>query len=149
MSVTDVQASLAIYGEGRGLTAGAVTAALGIEPTSSYEVGDPIISSSPALAGKYRANSYWTFEIGRTLSSDEDPHGMESLVRLAELFEPKAEVLAGLSRHYLIRVWMLAFSDSTQGGFVIGPETMRRLGTLSASFFGDIYLSEDDIPERI
>lgn len=142
MSVTDVKASLSIYGEGKGLTAAAVTTALGMEPTSSYEFGDPISSMSPALRGKVRANSYWNYQMDRTVESQEDPHGMESLVRLAELFEPKASVLADLSEKYLIRVWMFGLSDSDQAGFVIGPETMRRLGTLSASFTGDIYMTD-------
>ena len=142
MRVTDVKASLSIYGEGKGLTAAAVTSALGMEPTSSYEFGDPISSKSPALRGKVRANSYWNYQMDRTVESEEDPHGMESLVKLAELFEPKAAELARLSTTYLIRVWMFGASDSTQAGFVIGPETMRRLGLLSASFTGDIYMSE-------
>lgn len=40
--------------------------------------------------------------MGRVLNSNEDPHGMGSLVRLAELFERKSDVLAGISEHYAI-----------------------------------------------
>jgi hypothetical protein len=48
-----------------------------------------------------------------------------------------------LSADYVIRVSMSGQSDSTQAGFAIGPQTMRRLGMLSAALFGDIYLDED------
>jgi len=144
MSVNDVTATLSIYGERATLSAAAVTAALGVQPTSSYEFGDPVVSRSPSLNGTARTNSHWSFKMSGTTASDDDPHGMRSLASLAELFEAKAAVLAQLSEHYAIRVWMTAFSDSTQGGFVIDQPTMRRLGLLSATLFGTVYLSEDD-----
>jgi hypothetical protein len=144
MSVNDVRATLSIYGEGADLTAAAVTAALGVEPTSSYEFGDPVVSKSPALNGTARTHSHWSFVMPGTVASNDDPHGMESLAKLAEMFESKAGVLVNLSARYEIRVWMTAFSDSTQGGFVVDPVTMRRLGMLSAALFGTVYLSEDD-----
>ena len=144
MSVNDVRATLSVYGHREDLTAAAVTAALGTQPTSSHEFGDSVVSKSPALDGTLRANSRWSFDMPGTLASDDDPHGMQSLAKLAEFFEPHADQLALLAEEYEIRVWMSAFSDSTQGGFVIERETMRHLGRLSASLFGTVFLSDDD-----
>lgn len=142
MAVTSVDAALQLTGNTRDNTAAHVSAALGLVPTSSYEFGDPHSSKSLAARGKVRANSLWRFEEPRTIRSEEDPHGIESLVRLAERFEPLADTLKALTSDYDIVVTMFGASDSSQGGLYIGPETMRRLGTLSASFMQTIYLDE-------
>jgi hypothetical protein len=143
MSVNEVRATLSIYGEREGLTAAAVTAALGMQPTSSYELGDPVLSKSPARNGTLRTHSRWSFDVPGTVASGNDPHGMQSLAKLAELFASKADELAALSEHYEIRIWMTASSDSTQGGFAINQETMRRLGLLSASLYGTVFVADD------
>jgi hypothetical protein len=150
VSVTSVQASLSIYGQSTKLTAAAVTEALEVEPTQSHELGDPHFSPSMAALGKVTTTSYWSFREERTIADDEDPHGINSLVRLAERFEGKAEALAKLrARGYSIVVWMFGSSDSGQAGFAVGPETMRRLGAMSAAFKPDIYLGEYYTAEEI
>jgi hypothetical protein len=142
MAVTDVSASLRLSGHTRKETAAAVTAAMGIAPSFSYEFGDPHPSKSLAARGKVVGSSRWLYNEPRTMSSEEDPHGIESLVRLAERFEPNSAMLATLKANYYIEILMHGYSDSTQGGLLIGPETMRRLGTLSASFVQTIWLSD-------
>jgi hypothetical protein len=136
--VTSVSASIGLHGRTQAATAAAVTAALGIDPTRSHETGGPHPSPTLAARGRRTEQSLWLFEEPETFKSDDDFHGMASLDRLAERFEPKAEILATLAEDYSIRVWMYAQSDSSQGGFVIAQETMRRLGLLSAHFFGDV-----------
>ena len=143
MAITDVSASLSITGHTSLQSAAAVTAALGLLPSKSYEFGDPHPSKSLAARGKITSVSYWRFDQPRTIKSSEDPHGIESLVRLTELFEPHSETLATLKTDYDIRVSMFGISDSGQAGLVIGPDTMQRLGKLSASFWQDIYLAEE------
>jgi hypothetical protein len=142
VSVTQVKASLVIHANKSTGTAAAVTAALGLEPSRSAEFGDPHRSPKLAAAGRVVTASYWIWDEPRTIANDEDPHGMESLVRLAERFAAKSDVLAALSKDFDIRVSMMGLSDSSQGGFVIGPATMRNLATLSASFFADVYLDD-------
>jgi Domain of unknown function (DUF4279) len=142
MAVTDVSASLRLSGNTRRDTAAAVSAALGIEPSSSHEFGEPHPSKSLVARGKVTVGSLWRYSEPRTISSEEDPHGIESLVRLAARFEPHAATLAALKANYDIEVLMFGSSDSGQGGLLIGPETMRRLGMLSASFIQTIWLSD-------
>jgi hypothetical protein len=141
--VTSVSASIGLHGRTQAATAAAVTAALGIDPTRSHETGGPHPSPTLAARGRRTEQSLWLFEEPETFKSDDDFHGMASLDRLAERFETKAEVLSALEKDYFIQVRMISFSDSDQGGFVIAPETMRRLGRLSATFFGDVLLSPD------
>ena len=72
---------------------------------------------------------------------------MESLVHLAERFEPRAAELATLSVDYGIIVDVYAASDSEQGGFYIGAETMRRLGA-ERDFAPTVYLIDDATAEQ-
>jgi hypothetical protein len=127
------------------MTAAAVTAALGIQPTYSHEVGDPVSSATLAVRGRRTRQAVWSFEEQESVTTEGDPHGMRSLDRLAQRFEPKSQILAALAADYGIRVSMFAHSDSTQGGFVIAPETMRRIGLLSAEFFGTVWIDEESI----
>ena len=68
---------------------------------------------------------------------------MQSLVNLTERFAPHAETLADLRQHYDIIVDLWGHSDSLQVGWVIGEETMRLLGTMSAVLFQTIYATPD------
>ncbi|MEN9619982.1 MAG: hypothetical protein RL499_175, partial [Actinomycetota bacterium] len=62
-----------------------------------------------------------------------------SLVTLTERFAPHAATLADLRQNYEIIVDLWGHSDSAQVGWVIGAETMRLLGTMSAVLFQTIY----------
>ena len=139
--ITRVSASLSIINDNPRKTVGHLTAILGIEPTDLWEYGDPWPSKT--RPDRLRSHGVWRFEEPRTVAAAEDPHGMESLVRLTERFEPVAARLDDISKDFDIRVGMFGSSDSTQAGFYIGKETMRRLGLLRAAFVPDIYLSED------
>ena len=102
-----------------------------------------------AAKGKVVTECLWVFGEERTIAADEDPQGMESLVRLTERFEPKSAALAELrSQGYKITVTMTGSSDSTQGGFYVGPDTMRRLGLLSASFSPSVWLDDGTTAEE-
>lgn len=58
---------------------------------------------------------------------------------LTEPFAPHAATLAKLRQHYDIIVDLWGHSDSTQVGWVIGEETMRLLGTMSAALVQTVY----------
>jgi hypothetical protein len=136
--ITSVIASLSIVTDHPRRQVGHLTALLGITPTSVWEYGDAWPSKT--RSDRLRSFGQWRFEEPRTISSKEDPHGMESLVRLAERFEPVAGELGDLGPDYKVLVQMMGHSDSEQGGFYIGPDTMRRLGLLHAAFMPDVYL---------
>jgi hypothetical protein len=139
--ITSVIASLSIVTDHPRRQVGHLTTLLGIAPTTVWEYGDPWPSKT--RSDRLRSHGQWRFEEPRTIASEEDPHGMESLVRLAERFEPVAEALGNLGPDYKVLVRMMGHSDSAQGGFYIGPETMRRLGLLHAAFLPDIFLHDE------
>lgn len=149
MAVTGVMASLVINGTLPGCSAAEVTEALGMQPTSSFEIGELHTNPRYAARGTVRTHCTWDFEEDESSASETDFHGLRSLDQLAERFESKATVLAFLSKRYEIRVWMRASSDSTQGGFYVSAETMQRLGLLSASFSPSVYLSDDEVEPRL
>ena len=62
MAVTNVMASLVINGTLPGSTAAEATRVLGIEPTSSFEIGDLHTNPRYAALGKVRTHSKWDFE---------------------------------------------------------------------------------------
>lgn len=137
----EVRASLIVRSHDPGQRMATITDMLGIEPTKSWDYGDPWPSKS--RPDRLRNHGHWSFREPRTIGEKEDPHSMESLVRLAERFEPKSAALEQISTDFEIVVGMYGYSDSGQAGFYIGPETMRRLGLLHASFWPDIYLAEE------
>lgn len=145
--ITSVIASLAIVSDRPGHPVGPLTELLGIAPTTVWELGDPWPSRT--RPDRLRSQAQWSFEEERTIRSSEDPHGMESLVRLAERFEPLSGRLGSLIPEYTILVRMFGLSDSTQGGFFIGPETMRRLGLLHAAFMPDVFLRDDLVEDDL
>lgn len=69
---------------------------------------------------------------------------MQSLVALTERFAPHAATLSKLRQHYDIIVDLWGHSDSTQVGWVIGEETMRLLGTMSAALVQTVYADRRD-----
>lgn len=117
-----------------------VTTALGIAPTSSWEYGDPHRGPRMAARGIVRSHAYWSYTEPRTMANEEDPHGMESLVRLTEGLEPHAATLERLREQWDMAVWMFGASDSWNAGFVIGPATLRRLGAIGAPLYPDLYM---------
>jgi hypothetical protein len=148
MAVTETKASLRLTGKTAAATAAAVTRALGMAPTYSRETGDLHPSPSLAKSGALTERSLWEFAEATTAASQNDFHGMDSLVRLTRRFEPHAKTLATLQDDYRITVDLMGFSDSTQCGLVIDADTMRRLGLLSADLVQSIYVVEDDAADE-
>ena len=143
MAVRETQAALIFTGRHADATAAAVTAALGLQPSYSHESGDPHQSARLATSGTTK-ESKWILREERTAGSDEDFHGMRSLDRLAERLEPYAESIRTLRTDYWVIVDLYASSDTSQGGFFVSQETMRRLGLLEVPFVPSVYCFDDE-----
>lgn len=143
MGVFDVLATLTLTAKRADVRAAAVTEALGIEPTRIREHGDPPRSRAAAARGERVVLAQWSYTEPRTIPAEEDRYGYESLVRLAERLEPHAETLRALSTDFELTIWMFGASDSWQTNVALGPDTMRRLGSIPAHFVVDLYVSDD------
>jgi hypothetical protein len=133
-------------------SAAAVTQALGITATASYEIGD---STRNALAGRPLGrpgatypNSHWSFTADEDLIDRSDETGFGSLRVLLDVFRDKAETLASLRPDYETVIWWSGFSDSWQGGFVMLPDLLTDLAALGCELYGATYLAEPEVDDE-
>lgn len=136
--VTDSVASLAIGSTV--LTSAEITSILGIQPSSSHEMGDPKGKARPDSTGAFVQRHYdsagWMWHAPE--SDDTSDEGDSSLAALVTLFSSKTAELETLRADCRIRVWYTGHSDSTQGGFVFPAEVLAGLASLGCDFYGSV-----------
>jgi heme-degrading monooxygenase HmoA len=129
--ITYSKASLSVISETH--AAADVTAVLGLEPTTTAEIGD-----RKSLSGLPRKYSLWVLD-APSERGDSDP-----LESLADLLRGKAPALETLRENYTTEIVYGGFSDSSQGSFVFSANLMAELGALGCDFLGTAYLDEPD-----
>ena len=117
------------------LTPGAVQERLGIAPTRSHHVGDPLSPRNPTTV---RKNHHYSLHSGEPNTAPMDVH----LSALLEVLEPKAAALEELSRDGDLYFWCGFSSGNGQGGFALSPDLLRRLGRLGIELVLDLYPPE-------
>ncbi len=129
MAITRTRASLVInHGT---LSAQHVTAVLGIEPTRSFERGDPI------AAGLTREHSGWTLE-GPPPDDGDDLEAR--LLHLVGLVRGNVGALNELSSEGYDMTWWCYISEADgQGGVSLSRATLRELADLPIDVNCDIY----------
>jgi hypothetical protein len=112
------------------VSAAALTARLGIEPTYSHEVGDAF-----GRGEQRRAQAMWC------LSTKADGRGRldDHLTRLLDRIEPKRSIIEDLANEGYVMDWFCFVDAEGQGGVVLGVELLRRLATLPIELDLDIY----------
>ena len=133
--ITYSKASLSVISETH--AAADVSAVLGLEPTTTAEIGD-----RKARSGLPRKYSLWVLD-----ASDDDAAdggSFDSLEILADLLRGKEAALATLRENYSTNIVYGGFSDSSQGGFVFPAALMADLGALGCDFLGTAYLDEPE-----
>lgn len=128
--ITSDRASLSIYSETH--PASAVSAVLGLEPSLTFEKGDP------AGRGRVRPTSGWV------LQAPHDDAGDSQLEVLVRLLRGTGPALAALREHYDTQIGWSGFSDDWQAGFHFPAETLAELGALGCGLFGRVVLEERD-----
>jgi len=132
VAVTEVHATLTIDHER--LSAKAVTERLGIEPTDSFEIGEPFLRGT-----KQRGHSHWSFDSDLP-KDDDDLEG--HLRQLLNRFLPLREELEVLAAHgYSMDWWCFISEKDGQGGVHLSSELLRDLAALPVSLSFDIYAS--------
>jgi uncharacterized protein DUF4279 len=124
-------ATLLIYGSGG--TADHVTTCLGVSPTRSVEVGEPVRPRSLKIAG----NSGWV------LDSDTKGPGVEldeSLCGLLDKIEPHAQSLSQLEGEGYFVVWRcVVATNDLEHDIELDRATLRRLVALPGVLRLDVY----------
>ena len=115
-----------------------VTAALGVVPTSSWEPGDLV---GNGYSGRRHTDAGWMLE---TEFEDTAEPWDAALLALTEPLRDRVEIIDELRASWSATVWCSGDSDSSQGGFWLSPEVMRRLGLLGVAFAGTICLPKPD-----
>jgi hypothetical protein len=115
---------------------GEVTAALGIEPTRSFEVGDRCCIGR-TLYARIRCG---LLEIG--LPDEGDDLGAHLSLLLSRVLPRRIEILELLAAGYDLRWSCFVSEDKGQGGIELSPALMQELGQLPIALWLDIYASE-------
>ena len=140
--VIDGQASLSIKSLTH--TAAAVTKVLGLEPTATAELGDPVGRVRPGSDGKpsmrERTHSIWVLDSPETLSAEESD--FSSVHGLIETLQPKRKALDKLREHYFIEIAWNGYSDRMQAGFLIPSDLLSAMGALGIDFHGQVFFKQ-------
>ena len=98
---------------------------LGIEPSRSWEVGDPRGKARDGRPQRYHTRSGWQ------ISASEGERGsVNGFMGIAAALEGKEHLLAELRQNYEMSIWWDGLSDSEQPGFYFTIEALRRIADL-------------------
>jgi hypothetical protein len=123
-------ASLCIYSET--ISPEEITARMGVPASRSHQKGQPVSSRTPSVL---RRESNWIL-----VSPLEDTQDLASHLRwLADIIEPRIEVLRALLPKCKIKLFCGFSSDSGQGGTVLDSALLARLGKLPMDLTLDLY----------
>lgn len=109
---------------------------IGLEPAHSWEIGDLVGNGS---TGRRHTGAGWTLE--RDLAEGPEPLNA-ALLDLLTTFDGQEDRLGELSESFELELWCYVSSDSTQGGFWLGPEVTGRLGRLGLQFYCTVHLDD-------
>ena len=119
-----------------------VTKRLGIEPTTTWRVGEKVHPNKP----HERLYTCWKHKIGPVESLDVD----DVLKPLYDLFNPKVDIINALKEQYDLSVKIALVIEMDNGrtpGFAISPAFSRFTSSLDAMMDIDMYVypfSEED-----
>ncbi|MGV8895835.1 MAG: DUF4279 domain-containing protein [Rhodoglobus sp.] len=140
--VIDGKASLSIKSLTH--TAAAVTKILGLEPTATAELGDPVGRVRPGSDGKpsmrERTHSIWVLDSPETLSSEESD--FSSVHGLIDTLQTKRKALDKLREHYFVEIAWNGYSDRMQAGFLIPSDLLAAMGALGIDFHGQVFFKQ-------
>ena len=139
-TLADVETTAAFRLSGNALlTAAAVTRSLGIEPTRSFEAGDPVSSRSAAA----RQGSLWLLASGPGIETGTEL--AEHLHRLLAVLEPATAALWELAHAGYDANWLCYIaSHATEHAAELDRHTMRRVLALPGDLWLDVCGDDTD-----
>jgi hypothetical protein len=130
VAVTQVYAALTIDHER--LSAKSVTERLGIQPSSSFEIGDPFLGGT-----KQREHSHWSLDSDLPRDgSDLEGHLRQLLDRFLPL---RADLGALVAEGYTLDWWCFISEENDQGGVYLSTGLLQDLAVLPVPLALDIY----------
>ena len=113
-----------------------VTATLGVIPTETIVLGH--------RRGRFaQAGHVWLLQSREVVAADQQAVDL-ALQTVMEPLEGKDEAMAGLAGGWEWHLIVSAHSDSSQGGFVVLPQTLLRAGQLGLVLMCSVYVDQDD-----
>jgi hypothetical protein len=121
----------------RTITAGEVSARLGLNPDDRFERGSLCSPRNPA--SQRRESSVWILKSG--LGSDRWPE--EHVAALVERLNGKSETLSLLAAECEMELFLGFGSDDGQGGCVLPARLLKEVGLLGLDVVLDLYPPTD------
>jgi len=127
--------------EGRELVPADVTAALGIEPTYTRQVGQRLGKA------KVYDKALWGYEV-HPPSAETDEYWKywnsleDGLAALLAMFMPHQSTIAEYQRNFAVYIWVGHFSSDFSGGPTLSPALLHNLGELGVELSLDTYFSK-------
>jgi hypothetical protein len=114
-----------------------VSEILGLTPTAVERAG------TTRRSGRTRSHHLWVIDGGRVENSETDQTGTGPLAQLISHVSTAAGKVQSLPRDCNVRIWWSAYSDSTQGVFVVPAELSRAIGELGIDLYATVYLGDE------
>lgn len=127
---TQIKAGLRI--DGHHGSVAQISQTLGLTPTSSHDIGDRRSARDPRLW----QHMHWALDSGLPDDADLEQH----LAALCDVLESRTAALEELQRMGFYMDWFcLVGIDGSQGGVILSPGLLKRLGSLPVELDLDIY----------
>ncbi|MBB2975242.1 hypothetical protein FHX49_002150 [Microbacterium endophyticum] len=95
-------------------------------------------------AGRVRDYNTWTIDVRELHNTESDQTGTVALTELMTQVQPSASEIQRLPADCEARITWSAYSDSSQGGFVLPSELSRAIADLDVDVLATVYMSSDD-----
>ncbi|HTL42021.1 MAG TPA: DUF4279 domain-containing protein [Pseudolysinimonas sp.] len=137
--IRDNSAALIVSSKERSVAG--VSSRLGLEPTSSHEMGEETRNSRripPGSAPRFENESRWVFAVDDVDPDDET--GFGSVRKLLAALSGKEGAVRELQAEFDVWIQWTGFSDSDSGGFVIPRDVLPGLAALNCTIMANAEL---------
>ncbi|WP_334150487.1 DUF4279 domain-containing protein [Microbacterium sp.] len=119
-----------------------ITEVLGLTPDQIRRKGEVL------HRGRIRTIHAWLVDVNELDNTEADETGTRALRELLDRCTPAVGRIADLPADCEARIWWSAYSDSSQGGFVLPIELTVQLAALGVDLFTTVYLQDDEDAEE-
>jgi len=127
---------------GAELVPGAITQALGLEPSSVREVGER------RAEGKTWSQALWGYNGFRSHTPSYWASLEDGLMFLLDRVEPLQSQIDNYKQKYDVIFWCGHFQSSFDGGPTFSANLLRRLADFGVDLYIDNYFADSDSPEK-
>lgn len=113
---------------------------LGMEPTETIHKG------TRTQSGRVQQFNLWSFDSELIENTSHDETGTLSLKWLLDKCETANGRVTMLPDDCEVRLWWSAYSDSTQGGFVLPPALAGQIAALGVDTYVSVYADVEEAP---